>query len=69
MIYKRSGVENNSFALTLNGLSSFKNYCDSNFDDPNEKYFMSGKNLMENGISITVSGTPKNRNLCLLGKA
>ncbi len=59
MIYKRSNVENDSFTLTFNGLSSRKIYCVSNFDDPTEEYFMSGNDLMEKGISITVSETPK----------
>lgn len=59
IIYKRESVETGEFLLTLNGLDPNKTYKLSNFDDPDENYILNGKELMENGIKLTISETPK----------
>lgn len=59
VIYKREKVKNDNYTLKLNGLEPDADYYVYNFDNPEENYSVSGKELMANGISLTISETPK----------
>jgi len=59
LIYKREQVVDGSFLLILNGLSEEKTYIVSNFDNPDETYVMTGKELMTVGIMLSIKETPK----------
>jgi len=59
IIYKRESIESDEFLLTFNGLDENKTYKVWNFDNTNESYKFNGRELMENGIKLNISETPK----------
>lgn len=59
LIYKREKVRSDDFRLILNGLSKESDYEVRDFDNPESVSVISGEKLMTEGISISVSETPK----------
>lgn len=59
VIYKRENVEENVFNLRLNGLDPDKTYVCYDYDKPDEKFEMTGAELMSNGVDLRITETPK----------
>ncbi len=59
LIYKRENVENSSYTLRLNGLEPNVTYEVYDYDNPETVYEMSGSELMEQGLELTINETPK----------
>ncbi len=59
LIYKREKVKENTYHLVLNGLESDTLYEVYDYDFPDTKYRKTGKQLMTEGMDITINDTPK----------
>ena len=59
LIYKRENVKENTYHLVLNGLESDTLYEVYDYDFPDTKYRKTGKQLMTEGMDITINDTPK----------
>ena len=59
LIYKRENVAEDNYTLKLNGLDPEKTYVLYDYDNPEETFEMTGKELMEKGKELTISETPK----------
>jgi len=59
LIYKRENVNENTYNLVLNGLESDTLYEVYDYDFPETKYQKTGKELMTQGITLTINDTPK----------
>ena len=59
LIYKRENVSENTYKLKLNGLDSDKTYEIHDYDNPENKHTFTGKQLMTDGVDITINETPK----------
>lgn len=59
VVYKRENVQQDKFAVKLNGLDPDKTYVVYDYDKPDVKLEMTGKELMADGIELTVTETPK----------
>lgn len=59
LIYKRSDVKEDEFTLKLNGLIPEKKYKIYDYDNPDKTFTMSGKELMESGINISLPDEEK----------
>ncbi len=59
VIYKRENVKDNSYTLRLNGLSENKVYEVYDIDKPEEIYSFSGSQLMNDGVKLSITETPK----------
>ncbi len=59
LIYKRENVKENTYHLVLNGLESDTLYEIYDYDNPDMKYQKTGKQLMIEGMDITINDTPK----------
>lgn len=59
LIYKRENVSENTYKLKLNGLDSDKTYEIHDYDNPENKQTFTGKQLMTDGVDITINETPK----------
>ncbi len=59
LIYKRENVTENKYTLKLNGLDPEKTYVIYDYDSPEVTSEMTGKDLMETGVELTISETPK----------
>ena len=59
LIYKRENVKENTYRLVLNGLESDTLYEIYDYDFPETKYRKTGKELMTEGITLTINDTPK----------
>ncbi len=59
LIYKRENVKENTYHLVLNGLESDTLYEVYDYDFPDTKYEKTGKQLMSDGMDITINDTPK----------
>ena len=59
LIYKRENVKENTYHLVLNGLESDTLYEVYDYDFPEIKYEKTGKQLMTEGMDITINDTPK----------
>ncbi len=59
LIYKRENVKENIYHLVLNGLESDTLYEVYDYDFPETKYQKTGKQLMTEGMDITINDTPK----------
>lgn len=59
LIYKRENVKENTYHLVLNGLESETVYEFYDYDFPEAKQQKTGKQLMSEGIDITINDTPK----------
>ena len=59
LIYKRENVNENTYNLVLNGLESDAVYEVYDYDFPETKYQKTGKELMTQGITLTINDTPK----------
>lgn len=59
LIYKRENVNDVSYLLKLNGLKSDAVYEIYNYDTPDVKAKYTGKQLMTEGIELTINETPK----------
>ncbi len=59
LIYKRENVKENTYHLMLNGLESDTLYEVYDYDFPENKSQKTGKQLMTEGMDITINETPK----------
>ncbi len=59
MVYRRENVKSEQYKLMLNGLDPAKTYILTNYDDPNETYTKTGAELMDGGVTVTVTDCPK----------
>lgn len=59
LIYKRENVTENKYTLKLNGLETEKTYVLCDYDNPEVTSEFTGKDLMEKGVELTISETPK----------
>lgn len=59
LIYKREDVRDDTYTLILNGLEPEAVYEIYNYDIPDEKYTMSGEELMTEGVEISITEAPK----------
>ncbi len=59
LIYKRENVKENTYHLVLNGLESDTLYEVYDYDFPENKSQKTGKQLMTEGMDITINDTPK----------
>lgn len=59
LIYKRENVTDNTYHLVLNGLESDTLYEVYDYDFPEAKQQKTGKQLMTEGITLTINDTPK----------
>ncbi len=59
LIYKRENVKDSNYHLVLNGLESDSIYEIYDYDFPETKYRKTGKQLMSEGMDITIGDTPK----------
>ncbi len=59
LIYKRENVSENTYKLVLNGLESNTLYEVYDYDYPETKYRKTGKQLMTEGMTLTINDTPK----------
>lgn len=59
LIYKRENVKENTYTLVLNGLQSDTLYNVYNYDTPETVITKKGSELMTDGITITITETPK----------
>ena len=59
LIYKRENVKDNEYTLRLNGLDSDKTYEIYDYDKPDAKQIFTGRQLMTDGVKITINETPK----------
>lgn len=59
LIYKRENVSENKYTLKLNGLDPEKTYVLYDYDDPENTFEMTGKDLMEKGKELEIKEAPK----------
>lgn len=59
LIYKREDVKDNFYTLKLNGLNPDSTYTWYDYDNPTAVYSAKGSELMNTGVTLTVSETPK----------
>lgn len=59
LIYKRENVTENTYHLVLNGLESDTLYEVYDYDFPETKHQKTGKQLMTEGLTLTINDTPK----------
>ena len=59
LIYKRENVSENKYTLKLNGLDPEKTYVLYDYDDPENTFAMTGKDLMEKGKELEIKEAPK----------
>lgn len=59
LIYKRENVAENTYHLVLNGLEGDTLYEVYDYDFPETKYRKTGKQLMTEGMTLTINDTPK----------
>lgn len=59
LIYKRENVKENTYHLVLNGLESDTLYEVYDYDLPEVKIRKTGKQLMTEGMTLTINDTPK----------
>lgn len=64
LIYKRENVKENTYHLVLNGLESDTLYEVYDYDNPDMKYQKTGRQLMTEGMDITINDTPKAVIIC-----
>ncbi len=59
LIYKRENVKNDTYTLKLNGLYEDKTYEVYDIDAPEKIYTLTGAELMSDGLSLSITETPK----------
>lgn len=59
LIYKREDVKDNKFTLRLSGLDPKATYEYYDYDLPDTKHQISGNELMQSGVELTIDETPK----------
>ncbi len=59
VIYKREKTESSQFTLKLNGLEPDKEYKITDIDKPGFSSLYTGKQLMESGMQLNITETPK----------
>lgn len=59
LIYKRENVKENTYLLVLNGLESDSMYKVYNYDTPESIIVKTGKELMTEGITVSIEASPK----------
>lgn len=68
LIYKREKVSSDVCRIALCGLSPDREYEIYNYDDPDEKTVKTGAELMNEGLDVTITETPKAYILMYNGK-
>ena len=68
LIYKRENVSSDVCRIALCGLSPDMEYEIYNYDTPDEKTVKTGAELMNEGLDVTITETPKAYILMYNGK-